>query len=633
MGNFYSTVCRELVLVCSECKKSKYELHCGNHLHLSKCYFTNLDKFTIDELSAQLDELESLHDDIAVGKSFKQKRRTLQRQIKKVSDWIELKMNGDKVNREGKRIVCRHCMTENCSGDCWGFHGLARAKILDQKRIASESFQGDKNCSKVSKTRSRQSANQRVSKLKQKAEVIDEISKLGLFKPTSHFRNSITGIRCPPPFVRTLKTNVKGKWVGKPVMEILKDQFQGFHLDKVNEDMLERGLIHLNDTALNKCSISTISLRNMDTISRIMHWHEPPVIVPDMIKVSKFNIGGFIEGKTENTECTTSNEDILYVCEKPVSVPVHPTGPYLFNTLTMMVEAQLNLEPRSLFPCHRLDRVTSGIVICASSLKSIRFVQSQISSGSVSKIYLARVRGKFPESESQCCRSFKVEQNYFSVWTWQHGHSGDENSGHVAVSAKIDTIDPSNGIRKVCDTGKASETKFMSLSYNEELDLSTVMCAPITGRSHQIRVHLSWLGFPIQNDVQYGGVLSSNDQLVNQNGIKSVIEANSIRSQANENLDDVALTLQKAAIETCACCGAKSEKEAIERVKEAFSSSQVLEEGRYAIDLHAAKYRLNLSHQAPGRSQKKEDNKFIDLYTGQLPSWAPNISIKDLKMF
>lgn len=87
------------------------------------------------------------------------------------------------------------------------------------------------------------------------------------------------------------------------------------------------------------------------------------------------------------------------------------------------------------------------------------------------KEYVCRVEGEFPEGELTCEEPILV------------------------VSFKI-------GLCRVDPKGKECRTVFQRLSFNGET--SVVRCSPLTGRTHQIRVHLQYLGFPILNDPIYG---------------------------------------------------------------------------------------------------------------------------------
>lgn len=92
----------------------------------------------------------------------------------------------------------------------------------------------------------------------------------------------------------------------------------------------------------------------------------------------------------------------------------------------------------------------------------------------VHKQYVCRVEGEFPEEEVVCSEPIEV------------------------VSYKI-------GVCKVSEKGKDCITRFKRLSYNGIS--SVVLCKPQTGRMHQIRVHLQYLGYPVVNDPLYNHVV------------------------------------------------------------------------------------------------------------------------------
>jgi 23S rRNA-/tRNA-specific pseudouridylate synthase len=150
---------------------------------------------------------------------------------------------------------------------------------------------------------------------------------------------------------------------------------------QVFQNTLNGGLLRLNNEPLTKDTIFT-KLKNMDVISRIVHWHEPPVKTPGTIRVEKVALPTYDD----------DSGAFVYVCDKPSSVLVHPAGPYLSNALTMMIEAQEKLETRSLIPCHRIDRVTSGLTLCCTDVKIARAIQGKIDGGRVRKLYVARVK-------------------------------------------------------------------------------------------------------------------------------------------------------------------------------------------------------------------------------------------------
>ncbi|XP_010249119.1 PREDICTED: RNA pseudouridine synthase 7 isoform X2 [Nelumbo nucifera] len=191
-------------------------------------------------------------------------------------------------------------------------------------------------------------------------------------------------------------------------------------------------------------------------ISHFLHRHEPPVMAWDVSIIQE-------------------EPDVLTVC-KPASVPVHPCGQYRKNTVVGILQAEHSLAP--LFPVHRLDRLVSGILILAKSAAKADLFRVQIEAGMVHKQYMAKVIGIFPEEE----QVVNVNVNY--------------NAREGRSSVEVGDCHGSTPLK-----GKAACTKFTRISTNGTH--SIVLCEPITGRTHQIRVHLQYLGHPIANDMLY----------------------------------------------------------------------------------------------------------------------------------
>jgi len=124
---------------------------------------------------------------------------------------------------------------------------------------------------------------------------------------------------------------------------------------------------------------------------------------------------------------------------------------------------------------NRIDRYTSGIVILAKTPLVASKLTDEIRNSKVDKFYVARVRGKFPNEDVTVEKGILFEKN--------------------------------NGFKLECsDNGKPAITKFKFLGYSTVTNESLVLCQPITGRTHQIRLHLKFLGFPISNDPEYAGL-------------------------------------------------------------------------------------------------------------------------------
>lgn len=369
------------------------EYHCSDHQHLKLCYFTDLSRFSANELKSQLEKLENLFAEIAVGKRYKAKRRTLVKQIERVKGVIsKIDSNKEQIIDKSKTILCRSCRDYQCDGSCWGVYGLKRKRVLEQS--SSE----DKPRVKAARLKS----NKRSSKLEQKERDIEEIKRFNLCEPCQTHRLD-SGIRVPPPLVRILSSSVKGKWVGKSVQSVLQTEFHELADIKRLDLLFKNSLVTLNGIPVNsedalikgvdskKAFSQDTVLKNMDVISRVVHWHEPAVLVPENIEVQRLEIPSeVVKEKIPMNE--EGGDKILWCCNKPSTVPTHPTGPYLQNSLTLLLEAQEGLEPRTLLPCHRLDKVTSGLTLCTTDPAVAKLVQVQMDKNMVSKQYIASVK-------------------------------------------------------------------------------------------------------------------------------------------------------------------------------------------------------------------------------------------------
>lgn len=156
--------------------------------------------------------------------------------------------------------------------------------------------------------------------------------------------------------------------------------------------------------------------------------------------------------------------DILYednqilLANKPPGLPMHRTAEYEDNLVDVGQSYMTQrATPCKLYPVNRLDRGTSGAVILAKSSSSAAIYGRQVKEIGLVKLYLALVWGK-PDSSG-------------------------------IVNEKLD--------------GKESETRYQILLAGENCSLLAV--TPISGRTHQIRRHLSLIGRPVIGDSRYGG--------------------------------------------------------------------------------------------------------------------------------
>lgn len=307
------------------------------------------------------------------------------------------------------------------------------------------------------------------------------------------------GLRRVVPYHYTYNTWCKERWRGRKLMEIFEVEFRDRPAEYYR-NAVETGLVVVNGKAVGPEHI----LKNGDLISHTTHRHEPPVTAEPIRVIHEDND--------------------LIVINKPSGVPVHPAGRYNYNSVVEIIKSERGpgFLPR---PCNRLDRLTSGIMFLAKSQHAAERLVAQISQRSVRKEYIARVVGRFPD-------------------------------GEVVCDQPILQISPKLTLNRVRANGKAARTVFKRLAYYPPVDpptkgqteqpampdaeqaaqrrgegegYSIVRCLPVTGRTHQIRVHLQFLGHPIQNDPIYanqkvwGFDLGRNDADAARNSDEDII--------------------------------------------------------------------------------------------------------------
>lgn len=123
---------------------------------------------------------------------------------------------------------------------------------------------------------------------------------------------------------------------------------------------------------------------------------------------------------------------------------------------------------------HRLDKDTSGILLIAKNAKSAEFLTDAFRKKTVKKTYLALVRGVLKKNE-----------------------------GTINIPLRKQLVGKNEKVRPDYDMGKEAITEFKLLQ--NFVDYALLELRPLTGRTHQLRVHCKEIGHPILNDVKYGG--------------------------------------------------------------------------------------------------------------------------------
>ena len=258
-----------------------------------------------------------------------------------------------------------------------------------------------------------------------------------------HTENSLQFVK---PYFFNFHSNAKSRWYNRSIIDVTCTEFTSRSYEYYAK-VIRNGRLRLNDA---KITDFDVKVKNGDVLSHLVHRHEPPILAAPIEILFK--------------------NDEMFVINKPSSIPVHASGRYHFNTLVNVLRRQYGFN--DIFTVHRLDRLTSGVMIFARTSKKSRSLCKLMQKREIQKEYVCLVNGKFPDT--------------------------------ITVDEPIKCVSHNIGVCQItCDEseGKPSETIFELLAFDGARSL--VKCKPKTGRMHQIRVHLQYLGFPIINDPIY----------------------------------------------------------------------------------------------------------------------------------
>ncbi|KAK5584217.1 hypothetical protein RB653_005825 [Dictyostelium firmibasis] len=312
------------------------------------------------------------------------------------------------------------------------------------------------------------------------------ITKQILSETKFHYKDNLRHIE---PYQYTFKVFAKERWFGQSILDMFSQEFSTNSRD-VYLKKIKRGLIKVNDELVSP----SYKIKLNDTIIHTVHRHEPP-ITGEPLKI-------------------VSLDNNVVVVDKPSSIPVHPCGRFRHNSLMYMLASEHGIN--QLYGVHRLDRLTSGLLLLARTPDAANKKANQIQSGSVSKQYLAKVIGKFPQSSKSSESSESSESSQIKLCKTLE-------DGTVIVDQPIVIQSMRLGINHVGIGGKQSITHIKLFSYDQSTNTSIVLCTPKTGRTHQIRVHLKWLGFPIANDPLYNNEFKESFKALTSDGKTSYI--------------------------------------------------------------------------------------------------------------
>lgn len=196
----------------------------------------------------------------------------------------------------------------------------------------------------------------------------------------------------------------------------------------------------------------------------------PPINIPNKSEMSKFTQINHINSNIKFS--TIFEDDYFLIIHKPEGVACHGGSGISFGVIEILRKNKP--EYKFLELAHRLDKGTSGILILAKKRSALVEIQNLMRNNLIKKYYLALTIGVWQESKRD-------------------------------VKAPLYKYVNKNGERQVKidhNLGQYAQTTFTTLSQNDTFTL--VKANLKTGRTHQIRVHLQHIGYPIVGDDKYG---------------------------------------------------------------------------------------------------------------------------------
>lgn len=236
------------------------------------------------------------------------------------------------------------------------------------------------------------------------------------------------------------------------------DNFLRLHLKGVPKSLIYR-IIRKGEVRVNKKRIKPDYKLQPGDIVRI-----PPVKVSaeNPLPSPKLNAIAQLESRI------VYEDDALLILNKPSGIAVHGGSGLSFGAIEGL--RALRPDARFLELVHRLDKATSGCLLIAKKRSMLRALHEQLRNKTMNKQYLALVKGSWDKKD----RSVKEPL----------------------------LKDSQNSVVKVSALGKQAETRFKIMQRYHGATL--VEASPVTGRTHQIRVHCACKGHNIAGDDRYG---------------------------------------------------------------------------------------------------------------------------------
>ncbi|KAH7585058.1 tRNA pseudouridine(31) synthase [Nakaseomyces glabratus] len=311
-----------------------------------------------------------------------------------------------------------------------------------------------------------------------------------------------SGLRKIYPYYHTRTAFVKGRWHNRTVLDVLVKEFRAHSAEYYGHQIVNGKYKLIRDGQyLDNLSVLDTPIKNNDKLESTVHKHEPPVL---QWCSNEANIPG---KKIAGIDIVYEDENLL-VINKPCGIPIHPTGLYYGNTLTEI----LKVNGVHALPAYRLDKVTSGLLILSKDTGTASMVQKKIRSHEMQKWYLARVEGAFPHvNEVPHIEPPEIQRLDLPI----EEQIIQDNSILTIEDSDVYTVEPKKQYPSGLSVPRSAKTIFYPIKYFPHKNESIVACRPITGRTHQIRIHLARLNHPIVNDTIYSQKITRYPERLN----------------------------------------------------------------------------------------------------------------------
>lgn len=239
------------------------------------------------------------------------------------------------------------------------------------------------------------------------------------------------------------------------------DKIEGASRNRI-QNAADAGWILVNGTAKK----SNYRIKPLDKISIVMPFERRGIqILPENIALD-----------------ILYEDDDLLIINKPAGMVVHPGHGNYSGTMVNAIayhlngNANLNLEDeRAGLLVHRIDKDTSGTIVVAKNIETLKDLAQQFFNHTVERLYYALVWGQFDQTEGTITGNIaRCLHDRLRFRVFDDGNIGKHAVTHYKVMENLGYV-------------------------------SLVQCKLETGRTHQIRVHMTHIGHPLFNDERYGG--------------------------------------------------------------------------------------------------------------------------------